>query len=217
MSAGSYIDRPGISTDDGRMILRQHVLVRAYRDAHEETGLAESKFSEDLARAYLASVPEEMRRIDLPDPDDMDISANAYRARMDKLRKRIEAYLSGQWHMPVELEEAWIAALPDRYAQRCKRQLVRRMGFVGVPIQDGGEAATCDLSAANEVISNASEAVQKITTKMLADGVIDEHDQDHAPEVLHTLDNVIAAAIAAKQRVLQRTGYEQVTPIRGAA
>src|SRR5579859_3141704 len=50
--------------------------------------------------------------------------------------QKLRRYMQGEVNLPVDLEEAWVEALPHPYRAECKRELARRYGFLDVPLPD---------------------------------------------------------------------------------
>lgn len=176
------------------------------REAALRTGLSEAEFAVALVRQYHSLVPEALRRIELPDPN-LAPNADAYLRQVDKLRKRVERYCDGGLHLPAELEEAWVSALPQPFGLRCARALVRRMGFLGVVANGDTIEPGEDMASVARISSATGQALEDIAA-MLADGSFGPQDIATAPRALERLHDLAASCAGLVERIRRKTGYE---------
>lgn len=183
---------------------RSDVLRYHFNRALSETRMTFDRFAEDLALAYENLVPEHARHVEMHAPSSDDYrefskQLGACAARVKRYTKDDRPHL-----IPADLEEPWCAALPEPYASRARRTLARRHGFIGAERPDAPEAGTdCNLLTD---ISNGSSQAMRLVVQALADGRLDEHDLEQAPALVAALDDLAAKAIAARARVIERTG-----------
>lgn len=178
---------------------RQDVLLDMLSQAISQTGFSESEFAVSLARRYHELVPQVHQDLPLNLPEESEDAAGYLRA-VDALRKRVQRYISGHIHIPAELEEAWVAALPAPYSERCARALVRRYGFLGVAAPQATASAGDDLACVARVSSQLGGAMQRVS-EMLADGKIGPEDAALAPEAIEQLMALQADSAALIERI----------------
>lgn len=200
-------------SDVGRRPRRQDVLIGHLRKAIEETGLSESGFAQALVRHYRTLVPDAVRNHDMPDLDDDGQSADEYLHALDRVRKRVNRYCDGGLHLPVELEEAWVAALPAPYGGRCARDMARRYGFLGASAPDASPGVAEDLASVGRV-GEVHGRAQQVVSKMLANGRFGPEDSDIAPEALRLLHdeaaNVMSLIALIEERVASKPNVAEL-------
>lgn len=127
--------------------LRAQVLFRYTIEAIRNSGLDDQSFAALVAEAYMASVAPSERIIAFHIGTDT--------ATIDQANKRnaklIERFRNGTVKLPADLEEAWVAALPEPWRMDCARELARRYGFMGARSPEG---------AAGSVLSTARMCIE---------------------------------------------------------
>jgi hypothetical protein len=103
--------------------------------------------------------------------------------------------------MPVDIEEAWVAALHEPYRGQCLADLARRYGSLYVPIPDGG--GITDMESVGQVTSEFARSLSAISPTM-ADQVIDELDAPYVPAVVAALDALIGSATSLRARYVKQ-------------
>ena len=166
---------------------RQAVLFAATQAAQHETGLSLDDLSAAIAARYCERVPAEHRSLSLTAEPEGN-SAEAYYQWKSRTHRRIERYLREDVNLPVELEEAWLDALPEPHRSTAISQLCHRVGIlpVAIPELDQNTAATL-----SEVMREGSEAMSA-ASPMVADGRLDDDDKPHAAKAY--LEAIEAAA-----------------------
>lgn len=154
---------------------RQSILFAQTQAACYETGLHLPDFAERVARRYNANVAPEHRNLHLPAEPEGD-SADAYFHWKDALRRRIERYLNGAVNLPVELEKAWLEALPSPYRERAIFHLFYDLGMLPVRLPNPDECTAQNLS---RVLTEHAEALSA-SAPIVENGRIDEADRPHA-------------------------------------
>ncbi|HKJ89243.1 MAG TPA: hypothetical protein VKA48_12140 [Gammaproteobacteria bacterium] len=156
---------------------RQDVVFAATHAVMHELGWSLADLAESIAVIYCDQVPEEHRDLKLTaEPKGQGV--DAYYHWKESTRRQVERLLNGSVRMPVELEEAWIDALPSPYRERVIGQLAARLGYLAVAIPEDSD---CTVESLGEVLKEHSEAVQA-SAPMVADGQITEDDRIHAGE-----------------------------------
>lgn len=193
-------DRDGMS-DQRRPThwLRQDVL-RYYRDrALSETSTTSEDFAGKVAVAYQRLVPEHARTLDWPVPDDAGTYRD-YALALGRLEKRIKRYVDGEVNLPVEIEEAWVEALPGPYFERCKAELARRYGYMPALAPDADPVA--DGVAVSRVLIEVGQMTQALATA-LADGRMTADDFNGPTDILGEIDQAAAAVASVRARVVE--------------
>ncbi|WP_339873952.1 hypothetical protein [uncultured Brevundimonas sp.] len=171
---------------------RSAVLFRAWFEMHQATGCSMQTFAARLVEHYHASVPEPLRAVTFKVGGDVfrDATTNA---------QHVARFMNpdATTRMPVDLEEAWVAALGGEYTDRCRRDLARRYGFLGVSISSLAPGA--ELREASALTGEFGEVLNAMAPA-LADGRIDEQDLPHLPKLIDQLDNLCAAAVVMRNR-----------------
>lgn len=210
MSEASPGYRVPATSADGLPPRLQDVCVAHLELAKQMTPLSDVVFAKHLARAYLQLVPAEMRSIDMPDLEALDEAgkADAYLAAVDKARKRVNRYMDGSLHFPLELLEAWIAALPAPYGMQCARAIARRFGFLGASVPDVDAGAVADLSSVSAIADGAAQSTA-VMARMLADGRYDVGDAKDAPAAVRALRNQQAQIESVIALICDRCDYDE--------
>lgn len=178
---------------------RQAVLYAATHAAMHETGLSLADLSESIAVVYCGRVPPEHRGISLQDSPRGD-DADAYFRWKDSTRRQIERFLSDAVRLPVELEEAWIQALPSPYRERAVHQLTHRLGYLPVAIPDHSQ---CTVEQISQILAEHAEAVQT-SAPMVGDGQLDDADRPHAGDSYREHLEAAAAHLGLAFRIRER-------------
>lgn len=191
------------SPSGGRHPTRQAVLIDHLQRMLNETGRSLADFSEHLAQAYEELVPEAHRALGLC-AQPAEEGCEAYFRWKQALEKAVHRFVDGSVRIPVELEEAWLAALPGPYRGRCRHDLCVRMGVLPVEIP-AEETSAQDIGDLLE----AAGAEATAAAPVFADGRMSEADAEHLPALIQA--NEISAAhsltLAAKARkILRRIG-----------
>lgn len=180
-------------------VTRVDVLVFYLQRATAETRFSLDDFSEALARAYHGLVPEHARSLDLEPPQGRG-SYSDYAKAVGRIRKRVQRYVDGSLHLPAELEEAWVAALPDPYQQAARTRLARRYGFLAAETPQ--TAACTDGEAVGRVMTQTGQCLTGLS-QALADGVIDADDLRRDPTLMDRIFDAQAALASVAARVAQ--------------
>lgn len=182
---------------------RQDVLRDYLGRAVTQTPFTELAFAKALALAYSRLVPADDRSFKFALPDEQQ-DADRYLNALDAIRKRVTRYISGSLHIPIELEEAWVDALPQPYRSQCARALVQRMGFAGVRVRIEAEAnGLTDLASVGQLSGDLGMVLQT-ASRMLDDGVFGPEDAALAPEALEQLNALGAHVLAVAQRIREQ-------------
>lgn len=103
-------------------------LAREYLRQANRAGMSATTFAQRLADAYHALVPcVDERVIELHAGTTADGQLRAMRLN----GKIVERLCTGAIRFPLDLVEAWAQALPDALGLAFRRELARRLGFIG--------------------------------------------------------------------------------------
>lgn len=175
---------------------RQAVLFAASHAAMHETGLSMDNLAANIAARYCARVPHEHRALNLT-AEPSEPGAEAYYQWKDRTRRRIERYLNSDVNLPVELEEAWLDALPEPHRSTAISHLCHRIGILPVAIPEMDEHTAATLS---EVMREGSEAVAA-ASPMVEDGRLGENDRPHAGKAYREAVEAAASYLRWAQRL----------------
>lgn len=178
--------------------------------AKHYTPLTDAVFARNLASAYLRLVPKDMRSLDIPDIDALYEAgdSDAHLSAIDSMRKRVARYKDGSLYLPMELLEAWIAALPAPYGMQCARAIARRFGFLGASAPELDAGPVADLSSVSAVADGAAQSTA-LMAKMLADGRYDVGDAEDAPAAVRALRNQQAQIESVIALICERCDYDE--------
>jgi hypothetical protein len=136
-------------------------------------------------------------------PDAYEAAARANAQLLKRMRV-------GEVRMPADLEEALVLALPEPQQRACLVELADRYGLLAVPKPSADGVAQHGVLA--EFLRQMSEAVERIAP-MLADGVIDVRDREHAPAAIKELTDVITAASSLLHLISAATSAPAVSSL----
>lgn len=175
-------------------VIASHVDLALHRSS-----MIERTYAQAVADLYNERTPLAARSLKF------HVTADAYADQHANLQL-VRRMLDGRVRMPVEAEEALILALPPPYRQQLLAELAERLGLMAAELP--APHATGQQHQVGELVSAAGGALDKLSS-MLDDGVLDEHDRDHAEAALQALENLQARTAtlcdAIRQHVL-RTG-----------
>lgn len=178
---------------------RSHVIFRHTADAIRNCHHTDGSFAQAVADEYMARVAPEERIVQFHVGTDV---ASIVKAQ-SRNAKLVERYRNGTVKLPADLEEAWVAALPDPWRADCARELAQRYGFLGATIPAGTPAA--QLLSTGQLSIEFGETVKAIAD-VFADGDVDAHDVPRLVRAIkesHDLAAEVATATAALEHALE--------------
>lgn len=129
--------------------------------------------------------------------------------------KRVRRWITAEIEFPSWLEEPWVAALEPEYRERCLNELSSRYGLLTVREDVSGN---CPMTAFGELVSRMGGAVEACAL-VLADGVVDEADLEHLPEMVDRLLAMESRAcelrVAAQRVLAKQKNHMDVSPRGG--
>ncbi|UEX76824.1 hypothetical protein LMH63_12750 [Spiribacter halobius] len=147
--------------------------------------------------AYCARVPERLRHVPAPNLEAV-AGAEEWRKLLRAWDQTLRRYAADDLRFPVELEEAWVAALEDPWRSDCIRELAERYGLYGAfrrPATVAGDTASW---------ASVLEDFGLVTRDMaavLADGRIDQDDASRLPALLRDVQRMQADLESLRQHV----------------
>jgi hypothetical protein len=179
---------------------RTSAIVRFTDLMFAETSLRPKAFAALVVDAYHARVAPEDRTVNFQIDGDPEKVAIANKQLMNRFRAQYE---DNSLRFPLDLQEAWVAALPEPYRGQCRAELARRDGLLCVPLPD--LAGETDLESVGNVTRDFARSLTSISPT-LDDQVIDEHDLPHIPAVIAALDSLIGSATSLRARYVEQLG-----------
>lgn len=185
---------------------RQDVLVFHLERAVAETSMSYEDFAEAFAQAYVDLVPADARSVAMAPPDrkvldeeqNVPLAASRRVTReLGKLVTRAKRYRDGEIRIPADLEEAWVAALPEPYRKRCRDALVKRHGCIPAEMP-AKTREMADADALGRICYSTAQTIRDMGVA-LSDGRFDQKDAS----LITDLDDLIATAVSARHCVLR--------------
>ena len=169
---------------------RAQVIIRYTQDYLRATGTKKATFADAVMRKYHDQVPPMLREIRFHTGGDTyaDMKANA---------QIIRRFMEGDNRLPADLEESWVAALPDIWSLRLVSELAYRYGLLAVHMPQSASSHTGDLA---KLMKETGEACT-VTSRMLDDGRFTPDDMPLYKKAMDEIDDVLVAAIELKTRI----------------
>lgn len=129
----------------------------------------DASFAQTVAETYMAMVAPAERVVDFHAGTDADAVEKAQRANA----QLISRFRNGTVKLPVDLEEAWVSAMPSPWGEECARELAQRYGFMGARMPElQPHAGMLNASRMSIEFGNTIGALAQV----MADGVVDGRD-----------------------------------------
>ncbi|KAF1045632.1 hypothetical protein [Xylophilus sp.] len=169
-------------------------------------------FADRVADIYLTTVPVDQQRVKFrPMVGDIQQISAAQKAN----RQTVDRLIKGEvLSFPIDLEDAWVLALPEPHQADALRMLSGRLGLLPAKARSPREAM--------ESVADATRAYADFIARMapiMADGVIDSRDQPYLKPALTELADLQAALASLQAQLTAALPGEggKVIPMRGAA
>jgi len=170
---------------------RSKVIIQHTRDAIDATNLTVRRFAMAVVERYHNTVAPDERTIKFNENPDISIRVRNWAQDIS----RIMGNDSGM-RMPCDLEESWVAVLPEPYRSNCNAELARRMGMLPTPVLDiNPRGAVGDLSRTVKEFSELLAVLGEAT----ADNVINHKDRPLAKRALKESADVQGQIVAWQQ------------------
>ncbi len=181
--------------------------------ALDETPFTLDDFAEALAANYCGQVPTHARRLAFEALSTQQ-PHREYAALLTRMRKTVQRYMDPEGlHMPVEIEEAWVTALPAPYRDHCRHELVWRLGCMGVDRAAPAPGPADDFRGLAALSSRAADVIDRVS-QMLADGQLGPEDRDMAPEALMACRETAAQLLGLADRIEKATAPRHLEAVR---
>ncbi len=179
----------------GRRQITRTAAIKKHVDAAIAQGyFTKERYAAEVVEHFNRTYPIAATRGIKPFADEID--GTPAHTVLDTNRKRIFRYLEDC--IPANMEESYVAALPDSQRADCLRELAARYGLLPAPLPEGGKVRDHEELAA--FMANTSASISSLV-KILEDGVIDEADLPFAPEALSNLKKTLASGIGLIERI----------------
>jgi ubiquinone biosynthesis protein UbiJ len=152
---------------------RSHFICRRTQEILDSGPLNVLKFAHRVADIYLATIAPTHRVIEFY--ESTGTMKSLLRAQKNN-GVLVDRFIKGVVRFPGDLEEAWIAALPEPSRTDLLRELAARYGQLGASIPD--RTARQHVANLADVLRDAGE-IAKAMAPLIADGLIAAHDRTH--------------------------------------
>lgn len=172
---------------------RSSVIFAHTRRMLDSTALCMRKFATLVAEQYMATLAPDLRQV----PFRWGVTGDDLFKAEKHNAQQIARYMDGTVKaLPTDLEDAWVAALPEPFRGECERDLGRRRGFLPIWLGSSNAMGACVAPIATEF----GQLVEALAPA-LADGRITSDDLPHARRILDEADDLIAAVMGLRQQV----------------
>lgn len=168
---------------------RSAVVIEHTRLAFRHTSLDETQLTADIVEHYLEHVDPRWRTVRFHLGGDVfkDMRANC---------QIIRRFKTGDVRFPSDIEESWIAALPQPYRADLRTALLRRIGRLNVVMPHKGlKGMTADTGHLCKEVGDTLTALAPV----LSDGKINGDDLPHAQTAIRELDDLLGAVYTMRQ------------------
>jgi hypothetical protein len=172
--------------ENRREIIAAHVALALSR-----CSMIERTYAQDVADLYIERTPLHARVVEFHSSRDpyADAKANT------QIVKRM---LDGRVRMPVDLEEAFILALPEPYRQHVLAELGERLGLLAAARP--ATTAAGQRQQVGTLVQHMGDTMQRLAP-MLDDGKFDAGDAVHAAGALRELEALQAHAVTLRSAI----------------
>lgn len=179
---------------------RSQVIFRHTREALRQSGLTMQVLATAIADRYQEQVSPGERIVEFHVGTTADSIVRAHKANLQLVAR----WLDGKVKLPADLEESWVASLPESHRLECERELAQRYGFLGARIPEHAGAAPA-LSIAGVSIEfghlllklGKVLADNQVTAEDLPDLLRADKEAGDLQAELATLRETLATAIVA--------------------
>lgn len=143
---------------------RSQVIFRHTLAAFRSTSFTQMQLAVAVADAYQARVAPHDRIVEFHAGTTVDTIERAKKANL----QIIDRYMKGTVKLPADLEEAWVACLPEAHRLDCERELAQRYGLLGARCPDGN--TTSQMLCASQVAIEFGQLLQQFA--FVSDGQV---------------------------------------------
>ena len=178
---------------------RSQLIARHTRMMMRERGMTRREFATRVAEHYCTHTQLDERTLPL-------LTGGDWRKTEKHNDQIIRRFMEDEVRMPVDVEEAWLAAMPDPHRERLLRELDERTGGIWVRKPQAGERTAAVGPDIGRFVREAGEAIEALAP-VLADGKINHHDDRRALlEARAQLRDVFAMCLTLEQQIHQALG-----------
>ncbi|UHQ21916.1 hypothetical protein LVB77_14705 [Lysobacter sp. 5GHs7-4] len=179
---------------------RSRTVLRHTRTAIRDGRLKPLPFSERVADRYLAEVDPEDRTVNLREQGStVETALKAKRHNHQVIDRLIQGVVKG---FPMDLEEAWIAELPQPYQAQCVRDLAARRGHVAIVDPRANTAPAQQAGELSDLAREFGECMVKLAP-IYADGKVDADDIPHIAAAVTELGDLITTTVQVHVRLVR--------------
>jgi hypothetical protein len=166
---------------------RSQVIFRHTQAAFRATALEPMQLAIRVADEYQARVAPHERIVEFHAGTTVDAITKAKKANL----QIVDRFLKGAVKLPADLEEAWVASLPQPHREDCERELAQRYGFIGA--KSPLSSAAAEMLCAGEVSIEFGQLLQRVA--LITDGQVNgPEDVAELQRALKEGKDLIAAA-----------------------
>ncbi|HZZ09805.1 MAG TPA: hypothetical protein VFE79_03860 [Paraburkholderia sp.] len=190
---------------------RSKFIARFTAVALRQSGVCIRKFSTCVADQYFSRVAEHERVVKFHRGQGSTDSAFKAEKRNAQL---VQRFLDGTVKFPADLEESWVAALPDQQRTELVRELAARYGLAAARIPGhNGRHPVADLAA---ILRDAGDTATALAPAY-ADGKLDSDDRAHILNALPVISRAIADFTSMQAQLAQALELDQRPTLRAAS
>lgn len=157
------------------------------------------KFASDVVEAYLRAVPPTARIVEFH-PEHGSVSAILRSQNAN--RQLVNRFLSGVVKFPADLEESWVAGLPQPYRDDCVRALAARYGLLPARLPDEARSVQSDFAAMMHKYADVVDDLGKV----IADGKINNQDRANIAKSERDIDALIGELVTLRTAARRAIG-----------
>lgn len=177
--------------------------LKAIRNSHH----TDASFAAEVAERYMAMVAPSERTTEFHVGTDAASIEKAGKLNA----KLVERFRNGTVKLPADLEEAWVAALPQPWQLDCSRALARRYGFIGARVPENSPAA--QMLCSGRLMVEFGEAMQAMA-ELHAVGPCDAAAAARMERALKEFEDLMGEAATMKAALRQALDARQPGGLR---
>ena len=175
---------------------RGALIIRRTIEAIAKSGLNIAKFGSRVAENYMATIDPADRTMEFVVAGSGSVEALTYAELRN--REKVDHIIKGVVRFPVDLEEAWVASLPEPFRCDLVRELAKRYGLLGA--KHGDLTAGALLANLADVLSDAGQTAVALAPLFL-DGKIDDADRPNVPRALAAIERSLADMTSVREQL----------------
>jgi hypothetical protein len=178
---------------------RSEVICEIRHRAIRGAGSNVLKFASDVVAAYLHAVAPTERIVEFhPEQGSVAAILRAQNAN----RQLVNRFLSGVVKFPADLEEAWVAALPQPFRDECVSALAARYGLLTARAPNDVRSVQSDFAMMMHKYADVVDDLGKV----LADGKINNQDRHNIAKAERDIDALIGELVTLRTAARRAIG-----------